>query len=213
MSQGLPVLRCQWCDITVHRMTVVKQHSPVQSSPEASQSSKKDELIRWCFDEIRLVRRNCYSRTRGPRAPGVRSTDDEPGRTIQKIRGPSRIIPTSRSPVHIRTASAAQLSCLHHGMFLVCRLLFMHRDSIGGVACRTVVAVVAIKFGRIGTYRPSKSCQAVQRYCSSAVIMIGTLQVVLEGMHQQLLFLSDARSPAPAFLAWQPPPSIVRHSH
>lgn len=37
----------------------------------------------------------------------------------------------------------------------------------------------------------------VQRYCSSAVIMIGALQVVLKGM-AQLLFLSDARSPAPA---------------
>lgn len=43
----------------------------------------------------------------------------------------------------------------------------------------------------------SQFCQTVQRYCSSAVIMIGALQVVLDGLIA-LLFLSDARPPAPA---------------
>lgn len=64
-----------------------------------------------------------------------------------------------------------------------------------------VVAVVAIKFGRIGTYSCSQSCHTVlvvQRYCSSAVIMIGALQVVLEGMHRHCYFYLNARSPAPA---------------
>lgn len=109
----LAVLRCQWCDSTVHRMTVVKQLSPVRSSPEASQLSKKDELIRcpgWCFDEIRLVRRDCHSRTRGPRGPG--STDQimsQQGMTFEKYAG---TLLAYAVPIAVQSISVQLASCL-----------------------------------------------------------------------------------------------------
>lgn len=168
----------------------MKQLSPAPFHPQRPHSSAKDELIMLFFDEIRLVRRDCNS-CRGPRSPG--GTDDEPGMAFGKYADPLAVQSIS--------VQCLQSRRLHHDMFLVCRWLF-HASRLyrgwSGMHCRTAVAVVAIKFGGIGTYKLSKSCQAVQRYCSSAVIMIGALQVVLEGMRRQLLFLSDARSPTPA---------------
>lgn len=108
----LAVLRCQWCDSTVHRMTVVRQLSPVRSSPEASQLSKKDELIRWmprwCFDEIRLVRRDCHTRTRGPRGPGARAVT-QAGSDFRKIRGAFSnecVVPIALQSISVQLASS-----------------------------------------------------------------------------------------------------------
>lgn len=118
-----------------------------------------------------------------------------PGPTLPLV----PLVPLALQPVSV-SAAVAQLSA--YDMIPVCRLLFMRRCSIG----------VGMSDGRRGRrdkvwqdrhLQPSRSCQTArpfQRYCSSAVIMIGALQVVLEeGMHHAAIFIStpDRRLPLP----------------
>lgn len=122
------------------------------------------------------------------------------GRRMMCQDRPSRLCLSHSSPFPCLLQSS---SCLHMTCFLFAAC-FSCVDALSGWACRTVVAVVAIKFGRIGTYsRPVvPDSQAVPALLQQRCHHDRRLAGRVGGNAPRCYFYLDASSPAPACLAW-----------